>query len=117
MFVVRPVSSLKDIVTTGVTAFVICSKFLFPVLSISQYYQPTHFSGTQVVGGLNVTVTGTGTGSSYLISLMSFNSVCKGNTCSRYCCIFKAIPATLIADLKLGVLLLISFIFCKLRWR
>lgn len=115
MFVIRPVSSLKDIITTGVTAFVICSKFLFPVLSISQFYQPTHFRGTQVVGGLNVTVTGAG--SSYLISLMSFNSVCIGNTCSRNSCIFKAIPATLIADLKLGVLLLISFIFCKLRWR
>lgn len=86
MFVVRPVSSLKDIVTRGVTAFVICSKFLFPVLSISQFYQPTHFRGTQVVGGLNVTVTGAG--SSYLISLMSFNSVCIGNTCSHNCCIF-----------------------------
>lgn len=34
--------------------------FSLPVLCTAQFYQPTHFSGTQVVGGLNVTVTGVG---------------------------------------------------------
>lgn len=39
----------------------ITTLFTSPILCTAQFYQPTHFSGTQIVGGLNVTVTGVGT--------------------------------------------------------